>query len=298
MNGKHTLYTGLMAGALMLSLNGVGAQGVSTSNSAAGSTRVKQPVATPRAASRVAATPQNNSSTPNYNLFHGGNGISAYPSVVLNNGYGYGAYGLGGTVGSAAEAAYFGYGLAAFGGYPSGNAGSNIYAGNGISVVDSPLAGGFAVVNPNGAYFVGPNGQPSAPALINGGTIAPNEGQNGGIIPLPSRNANAQNGQNTASGAGSNTNTSAPISLQQLIVARQDANFNLRIGWLGNPAMIDAMNVTLLNQYHLPLVSNTASNGKPVTFAGNRNVYAARYYRVDIQFADGATTTMTGRIKR
>ena len=173
--------------------------------------------------------------------------------------------------------------------------------------MDSPLSGGFAAVNPAGATFVGPNGQPSDPALTNGGSITPFSGRTGGISRLPvnsGRNANVASGASLGNNAAnpaltqSGSQALSPLSIKQMIGAQRDANFNLRIGWRGDPSMIDSMSVTLLNAYHLPIISNSASNGQPVIFAANRSLYVARYYRADIQFADGAVTTVTGQITR
>ena len=300
MNSKQTkqaMYATLTAVSLTLSLTGARAQVVSTpyGNLPYGAKPVSLSPAAPYTTNRF------NTNTQNYGVFGGANGAAAFPANALNSGYGSSFYGLGGSTSPFASAAYFGYGLpAVFGGYPYGYAANglgSVYAGSNISVADSPLSGGFAVVNPNGAYFVGPNGQPSDPALTNGGTITPLTGSTGGINRIPARTSR---NANTQPGIGQNTDsaTAGPVSLKQMISAMQDANFNLRIQWLGDSAVIDAMNVTLLNQYHLPLVSNTASNGKPVTFAASRDVYAARYYRVDIQYTDGAVATVTGRIKR
>lgn len=261
----------------------------------------------------------------NYGVFGGANGMAAYPVGGVNSGYGYSFYGVGGLTSPAATAAYFGYGIPSlFGSYPYGYAtngfgyngsgfngngsigNGTLYAGSNISVVDSPLSGGFATVNPAGATFVGPNGQPSNPALTNGGSITPLSSRTGGITRLPvnsGRNGSAASGTQAGNEAAkaalpSGTEALSPLSLKQMIGAQRDANFNLRIGWRGDPAMIDSMSVTLLNQYHLPLVANSASSGQPVTFAANPNVYAARYYRADIRFADGAVTTVTGTITR
>jgi len=280
MNSKQAAYTTLAAGAWMLSLTGVRAQGIVTPYGPLPFSALSQP----------------------YSVFGGTNGMAAFPVGPLNNGYGYNPYGLGGSTSPGASAAYFGYGLpTAFGGYPYGyavNGNRNVYAGSNISVVDSPLSGGFAAIDPLGATFVGPNGLPSDPALMNGGNITSIYGRTGGINGVygrKGRNANAQtgNGQDTASNALADRE-----ALQRRIGVQQDANFNLRIGWLDAPALIDTMNVTLLNQYHLPVASSMASNGLPVTFPANRDTYAARYYRVDIQFADGERATVTGKLKR
>ena len=276
---KHATVSILGAGALTLSLMGARAQVIPT----------------PYTTNRV------NMNTQSYSTFGETNSAAAFTLGALNNGYGYGYYGLGGSTSPLASAAYFGYGLPnLFGGYPYGyavNGSGTVYAGSNISVADTPLSGGFAFVNPNGAVFVGPNGQPSDPDLTNGGTITSVYGRTGGINRIYGRK-NRNVGAQTTNVAGTDATTAAPVSLNQLISAQQDANFNLRIRWLGDPTKIETMNVTLLNQYHLPVASNTASNGSPVTFAASRDMYAARYYRVDIQFADGAVTTMTGTVKR
>lgn len=294
---KQANYAIFTAAALMLSLTGARAQVVSTpyGNLPYGAKPVGLSPSAPYTANRY------NTNTQNYSVFGGTNGVAAFPVGALNNGYGYGFYGLGGSTSPLASAAYFGYGLpTAFAGYPFGYAVSglgSLYAGSNISVIDSPLSGGFSVVNPNGAYFVGPNGQLSDPVLTNGGSVSSLNGNAGGITRLASRNSRNTNSK-AGNGSGMDMSNAGPVSLNQMIGATQDASLNLRIKWLGDPALIDAMNVTLLNQYHLPVVSNTASNGKPVTFAASPDVYAAQYYRVDIQFTDGAVTTVTGKIKR
>jgi len=294
---KLAMVSILGAGALTLSLMGAQAQVFSTpyGNLPYGVNPVRLSPSAPY------LTNPYNLNTQDYSVFGGSNGSAAFPVGPLNNGYGYGYYGLGGSTSPMASAAYFGYGLpTAFAGYPYGYAITGIgpfNAGSNISVADGPLSGGFALVNPNGAYFVGPNGQPADPTLLNGGTIGPVYGRKGGITGIYGRKA-SNAGAQPDNGMEANTAEMSQASLQQLISTRQDANFNLHINWLGDPAMIAAMNVTLLNQYHLPVVSSGTFNGTPVTFAANRDVYSARYYRANIQFTNGEVATVTGRIRR
>lgn len=200
MNSKQTKqanYAIFTAAALTLSLIGARAQVVSTpyGNLPYGAKPVSLSPSAPYTTNRF------NTNTQNYGVFGGANGAAAFPTGALNSGYASSFYGLGGSTSPFASAAYFGYGLPTlFGGYPYGYAANglgSVYAGSNISVIDSPLNGGFTVINPNGAYFVGPNGQPSDFALTNGGTITSLSGSNGGINRLPvhsGRNANTQAG--------------------------------------------------------------------------------------------------------
>jgi hypothetical protein len=242
-----------------------------------------------------------------YGVFGGAAGQAAYPVGAVNNGYGYGYYGIGGSTSPQASAAYFGYGLPnAYAGYPYGyavNGFGNVYTGDNISVVNGPLNGGFAVVNPNGAYFIGPNGTPATPQISAGGNITTGPASNGDINVLPNRgvpNANPQYpplGSNQNPG-NTNANITSPTALRRMVVAQQDANFNVNIGWIGDPKLVAGMRVTLLNRYHLPIISGTTSDGLPVTFTANPGVYAARYYRADIQLRSGAVVSVMGNIQR
>ena len=53
----------------------------------------------------------------------------------------------------------------------------------------------------------------------------------------------------------------------------------------------------MLNRYHLPVAEQVAEGKTPAHFAANRNTFAARYYHVEVQYADGATAAVTNPLR-
>lgn len=248
------------------------AQGVSTSRSAA--------------VSRSTTNVRVNGGTSSARI--GANGVTANSSNINNSNTGNVTTG-----GSALS--YFGYpdfggfgsyfGRSSLGGFNGGTLG-----GGSITVVGSDTYGGFATLGPSGTYSFGqtsgynPVGDPASPVY--------------------NPNANNVNSAKLRSGRLNNevaqsaqTQPLEPSLVQSLFVKR-GRSFDVSIGWRGDPKIISGLTVTLLNRYHLPVSRQTAEAGTEAYFPANKDTFSAQYFRVDVQYADGAVASLVSSLQK
>lgn len=254
--------------AFALNIAGANAQVVSTpyGNLPAGATPISLSPSAPYTLNPF------NTNTQNYSVFGGTNG-SPYSALGYTNPYDLSGYGgLGGLgiydIGSGSL-------LGSFAAMP---------LGSGLTFLGDNYGGGYATFGANGSIIVNP-GQGYNPYLSSFNQNPYNQG----MLPPNSRSAN--NGNNSAD--GSDANSSVPMPLSQAITVQRGRGFDLSVLWRGNPDRIASMKVTLLNRYHLPVAKQVTDGVAPAYFAANQNTFAARYYRVEVQYADGATAAIT-----
>ena len=201
--------------------------------------------------------------------------FASYGVPGYANPYGVSIYGDGGLGGFSAvggNGASFGSPLGGFFGLP---------LGGDLSFVGGQHSSGYAVLGPNGATFVDPFRQ---------------NAQDNQNLSLPN-NRSANNAKNPSHGSnaisGSDADNSVPLPLSQSLAVRRGRDFALSIGWRGDPNIIANVTVTLLNRYHLPVAQQVTAGAVPAHFAANRNTFAARYYRVEVEYVDGAMAAIT-----
>ncbi len=200
-----------------------------------------------------------------------------------------------GNVYTGSALSYFGYpDFSGFGSYLgqssfSGFNGGTLGGGN-ITFIGSDTYGGFSTLGPSGTYSFGqtigynPIADPASPAY--------------------NPNANNVNSARSRSGSlngGSSQDTQAkPLepSLVQSLFVRRGRNFDVSIGWRGDSRLISSLTVTLLNRYHLPISQQTAEAGTEAYFPANKDTFSAQYYRVDVQYADGAVASLVASLQK
>ncbi len=214
----------------------------------------------------IAGSTNNASSGSAGNVYNGANAMTyfGYPDSS-----GYGSY----------------FARPSFGGFNSGTFGS----GN-ITFIGSDTYGGFATLGPGGTHLFG---QASGYIPVgNPGSAAYNPSANNVNAAAPH--------SNSLSGKSAQDTQAKPEepSLVQSLFVRRGRNFDVSIGWRGNPKLIGGLTVTLLNRYHLPVSQQTAEAGTEAYFPANKDTFSAQYYRVDVQYADGAVASLMASLQK
>lgn len=89
---------------------------------------------------------------------------------------------------------------------------------------------------------------------------------------------------------------STPMGLTQAVTVKRGHDYSLSFGWRSDPRIVRAMQVTLLDRYHLPVAQQASEAGKPIVFLPTSKTYAGRYYRVSVVYSDGAIAMLMGTV--
>jgi len=159
--------------------------------------------------------------------------------------------------------------------------GLNTYGGN-IDIVSAPYYGGFTTIGQNGVVL---DAAGQGYMAANGGNV--------GYVPIynPYGNLNTRAINGVPNGAYSKP------TLSQMIGVERGHNFDVSIAWQGDPTLLQSMTVTLLNRFRQPITQQVVTGQQAAYFSPSVKTSAARYYKADIQFVDGARSSIVARIQ-
>lgn len=170
---------------------------------------------------------------------------------------------------------------------PTPNVSNAIPIGGGVEYMN-PNYGGVTVTQGNGYDYMGPQGNYNPYVDVSA--------SNNPLYNQSYQQAQYNNYLNDRR-ADALAQSQMPLTLAQSILVQRQRNFGLTFVWRGDPRQLLSMKVTLLNSLHLPVSSAFGEYGKPAVFEPNPYTYAARYYRVDVQYTDGTQDSTMGTVR-